>query len=86
MSLRNLKVFESSREVKCLFCDERAKCEDPKYEDIVKFELDKVEKNLERLRDHEVFPRFREEAEEIKERIRNWGSATASLLFFIGRK
>ena len=86
LSLRNLEVFESSRAVKCLFCDERAKCEDPKHEDIVKFELDKVEKNFELLRDHEVFPRFREEAEEIKERIRNWGSATASLLFFIGRK
>ncbi len=86
LSLRNLEVFESSRPVKCLFCDERAKCEDPKHEDIVKFELDLVEKNLERLRDHEVFHRFREEAEEIKERIRNWGSATASLLFFIGRK
>lgn len=86
LSLRNLEVFESSRPVKCLFCDERAKCEDPKHEDIVKFELDKVEKNLERLRDHEDFPRFREEAEEVKKRIENWGSATASMLFFIGRK
>ncbi|MDH5791992.1 MAG: class I SAM-dependent methyltransferase [Candidatus Bathyarchaeota archaeon] len=86
LSLRNLEVFESSREVKCLFCDEREKCEDPKNEDIVKFELDKVEKNIERLKDHEEFSKFREEAEEIKERIRNWGSATASMLFFIGRK
>jgi len=86
LSLRNLEVFESSRPVKCLFCDEWAICEDPKHEDIVKFELDKVEKNLERLRDHEDFPKFREEAEEIKERIRNWGSDTASMLFFIGKK
>jgi ubiquinone/menaquinone biosynthesis C-methylase UbiE len=33
--LREVEVFESSRYVKCLFCDEWEKCEDPKNEDLV---------------------------------------------------
>ena len=86
LELREVEVFESSRYVKCLFCDEWERCEDPKNEDIVDQAINEIEENLERLGEHQDYHKFQEEAERIKSRIRKKGVAPASILFFIGKK
>ena len=86
LGLREVEIFESSRYVKCLFCDEWKKCEDPKNKDIVNSALREVDKDLERLKNHKAHGIFQEKAEKIKEKIVKFGSAPASILFSIGRK
>ena len=86
LGLREVEVFESSRYVNCLFCDEWEKCEDPKNEDMVDYAINEIDENLERLGKHQDYQKFQVEAERIKSRIRKNGAATASILFFIGKK
>ena len=81
-----VEVFESSRYVKCLFCDRREVCDDPLEESIVSFAIKGIEKNLERIRGHQEYGVFRVEAEKIMSRIRRTGSSLASILFIIGKK
>ncbi len=47
--------------------------------------IEEIDKGLRRLSDQEQI-RFQEEAKKIKERIREWGTASASILFIIGKK
>ncbi len=86
LGLREVEVFESSRYVNCLFCDEWERCEDPKNEDTVGQTINEIDENLERLEKHQDYQKFQEEAERIKSRIRRNGAASASILFFIGKK
>lgn len=86
LGLREVEVIESSRYVKCLFCDERIKCEDPKNEDITNIEINEIDENLDRLRNHQDYNRIQEVAEKIKSRIKEIGTASASILFITGKK
>jgi len=85
LSLRKTDVYESSWYPKCLFCDDRVRCEDPRDDAIVSFAIEEIDENLQRLSEQDR-TRFQEEAERIKERIRERGSALASILFIIGNK
>lgn len=85
LSLRKSDIFESSRYPKCLFCDDWIKCEDPKNDELVTSAIEEIDKGLRRLSDQEQI-KFQEEAKKIKERIREWGTASASILFIIGKK
>lgn len=86
LRLREIEFFESSWYVKCLFCDQWNECQDPRNEGIVKSALNELDKDLERLKDHQAYGIFQEKAKKIKERIAKFGSAPASILFSIARK
>ena len=90
LGLRELKTIESTHFVKCLFCDEKFDCEDPKNENIINFVIKEIDRDLTRLstklKDHPEFKKLKKEGEELKERVRETGSASASHLFFIGKK
>jgi SAM-dependent methyltransferase len=83
---KNLEVLESSRYVKCLFCEDRRRCDDPLDEGIMGFAINEIEGNLERIRDHPDYGKFRAEADDIISRIKRTGSSSASILFIIGEK
>jgi len=85
LGLRETDVFESSRYPKCLFCDDWVRCEDPRNDAIVSFAIEEIDESLQRLSDQDR-TRFQEEADRIKERIRERGSMSASILFIIGKK
>jgi hypothetical protein len=55
-------------------------------EGIVGFAIKQIEDNLERVRDHPDYGRFRSEADEIISRIKRTGSSSASILFIMGEK
>jgi ubiquinone/menaquinone biosynthesis C-methylase UbiE len=89
LGLRDVKTVKSSHYVKCLFCDEKFDCEDPKNPSIIKFVIKGIENNLKRLsklKDHPDYEKLKEEGKNLKEKVKNTGSASASHLFFIGRK
>ena len=83
------EIFESTHFVKCLFCDDKFECEDPKNEDIVKFSIKEVKSDLKRLETIENHPdvsKLRKEGERIIELIQEFGASSASHLFYIGKK
>ncbi len=89
LKLEEVEVFESTHYVKCLFCDDKFECEDPKNENVVNQCIEEIDDNLCRLKEHPDLKMqncLKEEGEKLKERIKKFGSAEASHLFFIGKK
>jgi len=89
LKLKKVEVFESIHYVKCLFCEEKFECEDPKNEEIIKQSIKEIDDNLRRLTEYpdlKTRNRLKEEGEKLKERINKFGIAEASHLFFIGKK
>ncbi|MFX1286463.1 MAG: class I SAM-dependent methyltransferase [Promethearchaeota archaeon] len=89
VELRELITIESSHFVKCLYCEEKFNCEDPKNEEIINYVIKGIDRDLKRLlklKDHPEYKNLKEEGELLKERVRRTGSASASHLFFIGKK
>lgn len=89
LGLRELKEVESTHFVKCLFCDDKFDCENPKNEGIIKFAIKEIDNDLKRLtklKEHPDYEKLREEGESLKNRVKHTGSASASHLFFIGKK
>ncbi|MFW9795086.1 MAG: class I SAM-dependent methyltransferase [Candidatus Thorarchaeota archaeon] len=84
IGLNELDIFESSWSVRCLFCDDAQKCEDPM--NIVDFVLEQIDKTLDRIREHPSFGELNAEAESLKERAKATGSADASVMYFFGKK
>jgi SAM-dependent methyltransferase len=86
LELKDLVIFESTRYPRCLKCPEMYDCEDPKNPKNIKSTLSEIDKILERIKDHKDFPKFREKAEIIKQKIKIYGRTGASILFCIGIK
>ncbi len=86
LCLSDLEVLDSSRNVKCLFCDQRFDCEDPKLPSQIEFFINRIDKTLKDLKPGERTPKLLAEAEQLKLRVLETGSAEASLIFAIGRK
>ena len=89
LKLKEVEVFESTHYVKCLFCEEKFECEDPKNEKAINQSIEEIDDALDRLKNHpdlRTRTRLEEEGEKLKERIRKFGSAPASHLFFVGKK
>ncbi|MBN1677712.1 MAG: class I SAM-dependent methyltransferase [Candidatus Thermoplasmatota archaeon] len=88
LELRELEVYDSTHSVDCLFCERRYECEDPKnqatYHDSIK-EIDDTVRRIEDYPDAEIRNRLKEEGERIKETIAEFGLASASYLFIIGK-
>ncbi|MFX1534270.1 MAG: methyltransferase domain-containing protein [Promethearchaeota archaeon] len=94
LELKELEIFNSTHDVKCLFCEKKFECE-PKNEEIINSCIKSIDDTLDRLKEHPdwekikedpQYKKLKEESEKIKERIRKVGSASASILFIIGKK
>ena len=89
LGLRDMRVLETSHPVKCLFCEDRFKCEDPMDDEFISAALKEIDEDLSRLEaveDPEAQDRLREEGEVLKDRVRQTGVAPASTVVVIGRK
>ena len=88
LRLSELETFESTHAVRCLICDRKFDCEGKGEVTIDQFakEIDDNLRRLDEQVDLQVLERLRKEGEELKERMRKYGVANASSLFFIGRK
>ncbi|MHA2248053.1 MAG: class I SAM-dependent methyltransferase [Candidatus Hodarchaeales archaeon] len=102
VGLKIVETIESTHSVKCLFCEDKYKCEDPKNEEMVNFSIKEIDNYLGRLKEYldlkkiEEHPNLKklvdeskkliEEGEKLKERNRQYGTSEATHLFFIGKK
>jgi len=89
LRLKEVEVFESTHYVKCLFCEDKFECEDPKNEKTINQSIKGIDDALDRLKNHpdlRTRTRLKEKGEKLKERIKKSGSAPASHLFFVGKK
>lgn len=88
IGLKEVGIFESTHSVNCLFCKRKYECEDPKNQtamhDAIK-EIDDAIRRLENYPDLENRNRLKEEGERLEERMAEFGSSSASYLFFIGK-
>ncbi len=88
-------IIESTHSVSCILCDDKYKCDNPKNTSIINLALKEVDRNLDKLQkglDNGILE-YNSSVKElllegamIKKRINQYGSASASHLFFIGRK
>jgi ubiquinone/menaquinone biosynthesis C-methylase UbiE len=88
LRLSKLETFESTHAVRCLICDRKFDCEGKGEVTIDQFAKE-IGDNLRRLGEHadlKIRDRLKKEGEKLKERMRKYGAANASNLFFIGRK
>jgi ubiquinone/menaquinone biosynthesis C-methylase UbiE len=89
LQLEQVEILESTHPVKCLSCEKRHKCGDPKNEENIKDQIKEIDDNLKRLQDianPKVRIRLQEKGEELKKRNREFGNANPSTLIVIGRK
>lgn len=87
LQLSELETFESVQALRCLVCDRNFECQGREVTaDKFAKEIDDNLRRLDKQADLQVLDRLRKEGEELKERMRKYGSANASSLFFIGRK
>ncbi|MFW9924270.1 MAG: class I SAM-dependent methyltransferase [Candidatus Thorarchaeota archaeon] len=86
IQLREYDMYLASRYIKCQMCEKYTLCDNPKNEEIVKSALKDVDDCLAKIKKLETYDDYKQRAEEIKEYIRENGSAGASFLFFIGQK
>jgi ubiquinone/menaquinone biosynthesis C-methylase UbiE len=89
LQLEHVEILESTHPVKCLFCEKRYKCEDPKEEGNIQDRIKEIDDNLKRLQDiadPETRTKLQEKGEELKKRNREFGNAAPPVLLVIGRK
>lgn len=89
LRLKEVELFESTHPVECLFCEKKFECEDPMNENIINQSIKEINDGLDRLKEHpnlEARNHLKEESEKLKARIKKFGSAPASHVFFIGKK
>ena len=86
IGLNDVQVFESSWSVKCLFCDDAPECENPTRADNIEFVTKQIDDSLAKVSGHISYDVLREEAESLKERVKEDGLSAASLIYFFGKK
>ena len=86
LGLKDVEVYESSWMVKCLFCDDVIKCQDPKRAENIEYEIKRIDDDVDRVREHPSYSELIEEAELIKERVKVYGSSATSVMYLFGKK
>lgn len=95
LRLKEVEIFESTHPVKCLFCEDKFECDDPKNEKFINQSIKGIDDELDRLTKHlNVKPLqedpnvklLQEEGKKLKVRIRKFGISLASHLFCVGKK
>lgn len=86
LGLNDIEVYESSWSIKCLFCDDANKCQDPMRAEHIEFLLKQIDDDVERIREHQLYNEVIEKAESIKERVKTYGSSAASVMYLFGKK
>ena len=89
LKLSEMKIFDSTHPIDCLFCKRKHECDDPKNQTTFHNSIKDIDNAIKRIEDYPDLGtrnRLREEGERIKEAIAKSGSAPASYLFIIGKK
>jgi SAM-dependent methyltransferase len=89
LQLEQVEILESTYPVKCLSCEKRFKCGDPKNEENIQDQIKEIDDNLKRLQeiaDPTIRTKLQEKGEELKKRNKEFGNANPYTLLVIGRK
>jgi len=89
LQLEQVEMFESTRPVECLFCEDMFKCEDPKSENGINSSIKEIDDNIKRLMkvaDLKTRMKLQEKGEKLKERNRKFGNAHPSVLLIVAKK
>jgi len=86
LGLNDIETYESSWSIKCLFCDDVNKCQDPLRAEHIELLIKQVDDDVERIHEHPSYAEVLERAESIKEQVKIYGSSAASLMYLFGKK
>jgi ubiquinone/menaquinone biosynthesis C-methylase UbiE len=89
LQLEQVEILESTHPVKCLSCEKRYVCDNPKNEETIKDSIKEIVDNLKRLQDivdPETRNSLQKRGEELKERNKEFGNANPLLLLVVGKK
>ena len=89
LQLEQVEILGSTYPVKCLSCEKRNRCGDPKNEENIQDQIKEIDDNLKRLQeiaDPKIRMKLQEKGEELKKRNREFGNANPSTVLVIGRK
>lgn len=86
IGLSEYQILESSRYVKCLFCEENKQCENPLNKEFIDYAIKEIDDNLERIKEHKDYKDIEQRASVLKQRILKNGNSPASILFICGKK
>ena len=89
LQLEEVEVFESTRPIECLFCEDKFKCEDPFWEDRISISTKEIDDNIKRLAevaDLKTRKKLLEKGEKLKERNRKFGTTPPSTLLIVAKK
>lgn len=86
LDVREFDMYVTTRDVACLFCDDKIKCDNPKDREIVEYALNELDDILERVKNQDDIEEYYRRSREIKERINDFGCVPTSSLYFIGKK
>ena len=85
LGMNKVEVYESTWPLKCLYCDNMQKCEDPKSEYNMELGQEEIEEVLQRAKEHSS-PEIQTEAEILLQKVKTTGYHSASQLFIICKK
>ncbi len=86
LDLKDWQILESTRDFRCLKCEDMYNCEDPKNSGEIDFSKEEIDKNIDRIKERKEYTEFRKRAKAITQRITIHGITSASILFCIGKK
>jgi len=86
VNFSHIELFEATRDIGCIFCNDMQRCENPMNFEIIDGVIKDIDGNLEKMIDHPSYEELKAEADELKEKVHLYGSSSASSLFFICRK
>jgi ubiquinone/menaquinone biosynthesis C-methylase UbiE len=86
LDLKDWQILESTRDFRCLKCEDMYNCEDPKNSGEINFTKEQIDKSTKRIKERKEYSEFRKIAEAIKQRITIHGVSSTSILFCIGKK
>ena len=86
LRLSRVEIYESTWALKCLYCDNFPKCEDPKSDSNMELGREEIGEILQRAKEHPQTDDIQHEAEILLESVEKTGYHSASQLFILCKK
>ncbi len=86
LNAEELGIFDSTRYPKCLFCEDKDQCDNPKDKALIQSQIEDLKSSLEKISDYPEYEQLEKEAKKLEQDIRKNGITDASILFILAKK
>ncbi|MFW9852713.1 MAG: class I SAM-dependent methyltransferase [Candidatus Thorarchaeota archaeon] len=86
IKLKEIEIFDTTRYPTCFFCEEKEKCDNPMEESFITTGINDLKSSLEKIENQSEYKKYKKEADELEEKIKETGYSDASILFILAKK